>query len=53
MKCVNCNYYWQEEWEDYPSCKYADPWPAPCEYDDEEDEVEDRYTLADLGNNWW
>ncbi len=51
-RCENCGYYWQEAWEDYPSCKYNDPWPAPCEYDDEE-EIEDRYTLADLGNNWW
>ena len=53
MKCAECNLYWKAEWEDFPSCK-ADPnWPAPCEYEDEEEEVEDRYTLADLGNNWW
>lgn len=30
-----CGYYWQEEGEDYPRCHYDDPWPAPCEYDDE------------------
>ena len=53
MKCAECNLYWKDEWEDFPSCK-ADPrWPAPCESEDEEEEVEDRYTLADLGNNWW
>lgn len=33
----NCGYYWQEEGEDYPRCHYNDPWPAPCEYDEEED----------------
>ena len=33
----NCGYYWKEEWEEFHSCK-ADPnWPAPCEYDEEED----------------
>ena len=53
MKCNTCNCYWQDEWEAFPTCK-ADPnWPAPCEYEDEEEEVEDHYTLADLGNNWW
>lgn len=30
-----CGYYWQEEGEAYPRCHYDDPWPAPCEYDDE------------------
>ena len=54
MKCSECNFYWQEEGEKFPSCK-ADPnFPAPCEEEDYEDEeVEDRYTLDDLGNNWW
>ena len=28
--------------------------PPPCEEEDyEEEEVEDRYTLDGLGNNWW
>lgn len=31
----NCGYYWQDVDEDYPRCHYDDPWPAPCEYDDE------------------
>ncbi len=36
MKCANCNLYWKNEWENFPSCK-ADPnWPAPCEYDDDD-----------------
>lgn len=35
-----CGYYWQEEGEPYPRCHYNDPWPAPCEYDDKEEEDE-------------
>lgn len=35
-----CGYYWQEEGEAYPQCHYNDLWPAPCEYDDEEEEDE-------------
>ena len=31
----NCGYYWQEAGEPYPRCHYDDPWPAPCEYDDD------------------
>lgn len=35
-RCADgCGYYWQEEWEDYPSCHYNDPWPAPCEYEED------------------
>lgn len=42
MKCVDCNLWWQDEWEDFPSC-HADPnWPAPCEYDDEGDDNEEE-----------
>lgn len=37
----NCGYYWQEAEEPYPRCHYNDPWPAPCEYDDEPEEEED------------
>lgn len=38
MKCNdNCGYYWQEEGERYPRCHYPDndPFPAPCEYEEE------------------
>ena len=35
-----CGYYWQEAGEPYPRCHYDDPWPAPCEYDDEPEEDE-------------
>ena len=88
MKCKTCNLCWAAEGEQFPTCK-ADPnWPAPCEYEDEyEDEeekpscstcdnadqdttdkvaccnccedysfytpIKDRYTLDDLGRNWW
>ena len=37
-----CGYYWQETGEDYPRCHYDDPWPAPCEYDDEGDDYEEE-----------
>lgn len=35
---INCGYYWQEENEAYPCCHYNEPFPAPCEYDDESEE---------------
>ena len=40
MKCANCGYCWQEAGEDYLRCHYPanDPWPAPCEYDDDYEE---------------
>ena len=52
MKCKECNLWGADYYGDVPYC-HADPnQPAPCEYEDEEEEVEDRYTLADLGRNW-
>lgn len=52
-KCadMNCGYYWRDENEAYPRCHYPDDgFPAPCEYDDEDEEdYEDEYTLEDLG----
>lgn len=42
MKCVECNLYWADEGEKFPSCK-ADPnWLAPCEYGDEGYEEEEH-----------
>lgn len=41
MKCAgNCVYWYQEEGEKYPSCHFDQnsPWPAPCEYDREEND---------------
>ena len=46
MKCGNnCGYWWQDEDEDYPSCHFDpdSPWPAPCEYDGEEDDTDCDY----------
>lgn len=41
MKCKECNLYWVDAGERFPCC-HADPnWPAPCEYDDYEEEEED------------
>lgn len=38
MRCVECNLWWVDEGEEYPSC-HADPnWPAPCDYNDEPEE---------------
>ena len=43
MKCAECNLYWADKWEKFPSCK-ADPnWPAPCEYEEEYEEEEGYY----------
>lgn len=37
MKCINCVLWYVDEGEEWPHC-HADPnWPAPCEYDEEED----------------
>lgn len=30
--CFNCEYHWQQEWENYPSCHYEGPYEwSPCE----------------------
>ena len=42
MKCAECPYYWAEENEKYPSCKYPyNDGYAPCEIEDQEKESED------------
>lgn len=42
MKCTECPWYWQDEGEEYPSCKYYyDDGYAPCEIEDRERETED------------
>ena len=46
MRCKdNCGYWWQDDDEDYPRChfEYDSPWPAPCEYDGEEDDTDCDY----------
>lgn len=38
MKCADCVLWYKEDDEQYPYC-HADPnWPAPCEYDDYDEE---------------
>lgn len=37
MNCGQCNLWWVDE-GDYIGYCHADPnWPAPCEYDDDDD----------------
>ena len=49
MKCVECNLWGYNE--DGFLCCLADPrWPAPCEYDDEEEDFfneNDPYVVTD------
>lgn len=53
MKCKNCPYCYKTKEDRFPCCHYPDDGTlAPCE-DDDPIEEEDRYTFADLGNNWW
>lgn len=36
----NCGYWYRLDNETRPRCHYHDPWPAPCEHEEEEtDEV--------------
>ena len=38
MTCKFCVLSWVDEGNNFPTC-HADPnWPAPCEYEEEEDE---------------
>lgn len=38
MKCIDCVLWYIEDGDDYPHC-HADPnWPAPCEYEDIDDD---------------
>ena len=37
MKCIECPYYFWDDYEEMEIC-HADPnWPAPCEYDEPAD----------------
>ena len=61
--CANCSHVGAETTTDVACCnccedmEFYDELPADLciEFEDEEDEegIEDRYTLADLGWNWW
>lgn len=38
MRCTDCTYCWQEDGENYPSCKYPyNDGYAPCEYEEPEE----------------
>lgn len=40
----NCGYYYQLPDEDYPRCHWKDDgFPAPCEYDDEPEDIDDDF----------
>lgn len=39
---INCGYYWKDEDDDFPHCHYDDPWPAPCEEEEDIDEPDWR-----------
>lgn len=45
MRCVECNFYWKDEGEQFASCKANPNWPAPCEDDEDWEEGEEDYDL--------
>ena len=50
MRCCDCSLWWQDENENFADC-HADPnWPAPCEYDDYEEEEEEYKWVNEWGN---
>lgn len=48
-RCMRCTHMGQETTDDVACCNCCDD----GEFFDDIAEQEDRYTLADLGNNWW
>ena len=48
--CSLCSHVGQETTDDVACCNCCDDGEF---FDPVEEEVEDRYTLADLGNAWW
>lgn len=38
MKCSDCNYYYQDENNEYAHYHFEDYWMAQCEYDDNYEE---------------
>lgn len=48
-RCMRCTHVGQETTDDVACCNCCDD----GEFFDDIAEQEDRYTLADLGNNWW
>ena len=48
--CSLCSHVGQETTDDVACCNCCDDGEF---FDPVEEEVEDRYTLEDLGNAWW
>ena len=48
--CSKCSHVGQYTTDDVASCNWCDDGEF---FDPVEEEVEDRYTLDDLGPNWW
>ena len=48
--CSKCSHVGQETTDDVASCNCCDDGEF---FDPVEEGVEDRYTLDDLGPNWW
>ncbi len=48
--CSKCSHVGQETTDDVASCNCCDDGEF---FDPVEEEIEDRYTLEDLGYNWW
>ena len=57
MKCLNCNYYWVDEGEEYPRCHCDEPeGNAPCELDEDvetEDIDEEDYNYTEEIEEEW
>ena len=50
MKCIECCYCWQDEYESYPCCHWESRCPddkPPCEYDEYD------YTRGDDKDGEW
>ena len=41
MRCVECPCYFWDDYEEMEICHADRNWPAPCEYDDYEEEAEE------------
>ena len=41
MRCVECPYYFWDDYEEMEICHADRNWPAPCEYDDYEEKDEE------------
>lgn len=42
MKCSECNFCWQDQFDTFPRCHFEGDQCAPCEYEDDIDEPDWR-----------